>query len=505
MTATVRVVRGCRIGAVFVAVCAALAGCSSGPSKPASREPSTSVSATSVPTARVIEPPGPVSAHPALLDEAISSCRGAGVADLTVCAGTVDAEVWGLPLVILSQLRDSLACVLGVNVLYNSPNLADPNSTAVVAPGVDSLTSTAFLDLRARPQLLSIPALSGRYVDFQLLDMYTNTIADIGVLTSGGSAGTYAFVGPGWQGSLPKGVVRIDVPTADAWLLGRTQVKGPTDLASARELENKYSLKSLVGHGSGTTSGPSTLTCPAPSSPSPTSLGFLAELEKDMAADPPAAADGPVVEAMAAAGIAPGRNPGATSSDAEYVKALGLGDSLLAAAADKDAITTSTGWTRGVVVGSYGTDYVRRAHVAKVGLGLQVSTQAVYFTANRARSAATTTTPLIGTHAYEIRLSASDLPPYGPNGFWSITLYNSAELLVPNPINRYAIGNVTPGLLRGSDSSVTIVVSATRPTQTDANWLPAPQGAFMLVLRVYDPAPQVLDNTWSPPVIQATS
>ena len=50
----------------------------------------------------------------------------------------------------------------------------------------DTLYSTAFLDLRAGPQLLSLPAVSGRYVNFQLFDMYTNTIADVGVLTDGG-------------------------------------------------------------------------------------------------------------------------------------------------------------------------------------------------------------------------------------------------------------------------------------------------------------------------------
>ena len=56
-------------------------------------------------------------------------------------------------------------------------------------------------------------------------------------LTDGGHGGTYAFVGPGWHGTIAKGVVRIDVPTPDAWLLGRTQVKGPADLLAAVELE----------------------------------------------------------------------------------------------------------------------------------------------------------------------------------------------------------------------------------------------------------------------------
>ena len=88
-------------------------------------------------------------------------------------------------------------------------------------------------------------------------------------------------------------------------------MKGPADLLAAVELEAQYSLTALSGHGSGTTGGPSTLACPAPDLPSSTSLGFLGDLEKDMAADPPTAADGPVVQAMAAVGIGPGRTAGA--------------------------------------------------------------------------------------------------------------------------------------------------------------------------------------------------
>jgi hypothetical protein len=104
--------------------------------------------------------------------------------------------------------------------------------------------------------------------------------------------------------------------------------------------------------------------------------------------------------------------------------------------------------------------------------------------------------------SYEIRFPARDLPPHGADGFWSITLYNSSGYLVASPINHYLIGNETPGLVQGAGGSLAIVVSASRPSEPDANWLPAPAGAFSLVLRVYDPAPSVLDGSWVPPAIQ---
>lgn len=162
-----------------------------------------------------------------------------------------------------------LACQFRLNVLDNATTLAGPDSTSVAFPNDDTPYSTAFLDLRAGPQLLNVPKVSGRYVDSQLLDMYTNTIADVGVLTGGGHGGTYAFTGPGWHGTIPKGVVRIDVPTPDAWLLGRTQVKRPADLLAAVELEAQYSLTALSGRGSGTTGGRSTFACPAPAPSAP--------------------------------------------------------------------------------------------------------------------------------------------------------------------------------------------------------------------------------------------
>jgi hypothetical protein len=491
------------LGAIFVVLSLVVAGCTSGPSKAVShgRSPAT---AKPVSAARLTDPPGPVSAHPALLGEATRACRRAGAPDITLCAGTVDAEVWGLPLVIDSRLRDGLVCQSRVNALDNSVTLDGPDSTSVPYPNDNTLYSAAFLDLRAGPQLLSFPPVSGRYASFQLLDLYGNTIADLGVLTDGGHGGTFALVGPGWHGTIPRGTVRIDVPTPDAWLVGRTQVKGSADLLAAVELEARYSLTALSGHGSGTTGGPSTLTCPAPPMPAPTSLKFLTALGKDMAADPPVAADGPVIRAMAAAGIVQGRTPDVTRSGnaAGYLQALRLGASLVAGAANAGSASIWTGYTSSAVQGSYGTDYLERAYLAEKTPGTQVPAQAVYFGASRARSG-TATIALSGTASFEIRFTGGDLPPHGSDGFWSITLYNAAGFLVANPISRYSIGDQAPGLVRGAGGSLTIVVSASRPREAGVNWLPAPKGAFSLALRVYDPAPAVLDGSWSPPLIRA--
>ena len=141
-----RTVRCFRIGAMLVVVPLVLVGCTSGSSQTASHKTSTSGSRSSAATtvtpgstAKLIQPPGPISARPALLDEAKAACRRAAASDIPSCAGTIDAEVWGLPLVILSQLRDTLACQFRVNVLYNATTLAGPDSTLVTADPNDGL------------------------------------------------------------------------------------------------------------------------------------------------------------------------------------------------------------------------------------------------------------------------------------------------------------------------------------------------------------------------------
>jgi hypothetical protein len=110
--------------------------------------------------------------------------------------------------------------------------------------------------------------------------------------------------------------------------------------------------------------------------------------------------------------------------------------------------------------------------------------------------------PLSGSHEYEVRFSKRELPPKGPDGFWSITMYNTSDFLVANPIDRYSVGSHSTRLVRGAGGSVTIVLSATRPLSPKVNWLPAPGGPFRISLRVYAPATTVRDGRWVPPSIE---
>jgi hypothetical protein len=109
---------------------------------------------------------------------------------------------------------------------------------------------------------------------------------------------------------------------------------------------------------------------------------------------------------------------------------------------------------------------------------------------------------LDGRNSYVLRLD----PPPPVDGFWSVTMYSAeTRIFVPNAIGRYSIGDRTPDLVFGADGSLEIFMQAEEPTDPveRANWLPAPEGPFYLLLRHYSPQSAILTGDWVPPAIAA--
>ena len=493
------------LGAILAAA-VLLGACSSGGRSTTSPTTSGASHATATTLLPVTTGPLPAVEPPPLTAEASRACHADATTNSDAdqaCVGATIAYVWGFPLVTVLRLRDRLACLTSTNTLFHARALATPTSRTVVAPNNDTLYSTTFLDLRAQPVELDLPSVHGRYANFQLMDAYTNTFADIGTLTTGTGGGRYAVVGPTWKGAVPAGLTRVVAPTPDVWLLGRTEVRGSQDLPTVHALQDRYVLKPLAANGG--RSDPEPPAVPAACAPSPapvatTGPALFDEISTDMAADPPPAADATTVAAMAAAGIGPGRHPSTTTDPqvrAGYARALRLGPQLMLTSGNQ--VPTSTGWRYGKLVGTYGTDFVTRAAVAQSGLGANLPTQAVYFqtSTNGARL-------LTGTTTYVIHFAPDQLPPVTLAGFWSVTMYDPQHFLVPNSMDRYSIGDRTPGLVYGSDGSLDLYVSAARPPGHGSNWLPAPAGPFLLSFRLYAPEPDA-ETVWSPPALQPSS
>jgi DNA sulfur modification protein DndE len=154
------------------------------------------------------------------------------------------------------------------------------------------------------------------------------------------------------------------------------------------------------------------------------------------------------------------------------------------------------GWTYSLKTGLYGTDYLQRAFVTAIGLGANRPDDAVY-PETRVDSSGRR---LSGAHSYTIRFPKGQTPPV--NAFWSLTMYDAALFFTPNPLHRHTLSPRDP-LKYNPDGSLDLLISHAPPAaDRRSNWLPAPEGNFVLMLRMYWPKPPVVDGTWSPPPVE---
>jgi len=431
----------------------------------------------------------------------------------------VEAYVFGYPLVLLDATR-ALATSDGrgsgagavVNQFIHSRAFPNERFHDVVSANADTLYSTAWIDLTAGPVVLGVPEMQRRYYIMQLLDGWTNVFAAPGTRTTGSDRRDFALVGPGWVGTLPPGLGRIDAPTNLVWLIGRTYTAGRADYPAVHAVQDRYALTPLDRWG---WQDPATAARPAGSDPNPppvaagvapadqvaaldaaTYFGRLAAL---MALTPPRSEDRPLLERIARIGIRPGRafvlDRLDTSTAQIMAQAMQAAREQIARAFDYTE-TRINGWRMHLETGRYGTDYLRRAAVAHVGLGANLPEDAVYASTNVDEDGR----PLDGKRRYLLRFHRNQLPP--TNAFWSVTLYDQRHFFVKNAIDRHALGDRNP-LRPGQDGSLTLYLQPEAPAGAEsANWLPTPATPFNLIMRLYGPRPSVLDGTWKPPAVR---
>ncbi|HEY8515496.1 MAG TPA: DUF1254 domain-containing protein [Candidatus Binatia bacterium] len=405
--------------------------------------------------------------------------------------------LFGYPLVVTERTLQTFGGLIGVNQPFTQQARSDSSSRVVVAPNTDTLYAIAVLDLRPGPLLLELPDIPDRYHTFQFLDAYTESFAYLGTRTTDGRGGTWLLTPPGWQGDVPAGATRIDIPTPQAFMLGRVLVYDDADVPNVTALTSQVKLTPLDPAAPpppplGTPPGP-------PAETGTNDLGFWDELCSALAINPPTTdAQRALVERLAALGVGPGRRPSTEVTDPAILAALRAGIArgfarIESAAAGNDTIN---GWSMRTDLGVYGDDLERRATVARYGWGANVPEEAIYPNAFEDSAGA----PLDGTHRYRVRFAPDGLPPV--HAFWSLTLYDADRFLYDNPQRRYAISDRSPDLVYGEDGSLEIYVQAEPPPGLEANWLPPPPGPFSLMLRLYLPADEVTSGAWQPPTIE---
>lgn len=392
----------------------------------------------------------------------------------------------------------------GFNTMRNETQLYGPDDTAVVSPNNDTLYSAALMDLRAEPVVLQVPDVANRYYSFMLVDMVTDNFDYVGTRATGTKAGTYVVTGPGWKGHLPKGAVRISAPT---WLVlgvGRTEIRGPEDLAAVKAVQAGYRLMPLSKFTDQTTPAD------APKIDFPTFLDtktatteqFFQYLNFMMQWQAFPAVEFPLLKKFKAIDIVPGRGFEASDLLPDIFKAVEEG---MAAGREKvrrqaDNIGNKVnGWDLSPMNGGeFGQDYLTRSAAAWKYIYINSAVEALYPTANVDGNGQT----LDGKNRYVLTFAKGTLPPV--NYFWSLTMYDAkTQLPVHNPIERYSIGDRSPGLKTGADGSLTIYIQHESPgKELESNWLPAPNAPFYVILRTYGPKPELLDGSYKIPPVQ---
>jgi len=407
------------------------------------------------------------------------------------------AAVWGLPLVETGRYLDlSKGRGIQFNQFYLNDRLATP-ALKVAGPNVDTLYGFAWIDLKTEPVVLDVPDTADRYYSIQLIDAYENTFAYVGRRATGTATGTYVIAGPGWSGNVPAGAKLIQAPTGLVLALTRTLVRGAADAPVATELQVHYSLAPLSAWPAGRKPGivePNVLNILPVLDLSQAGAGYFDELDRLVRAYPPTGPEAQTFARFAALGLGTDRfaasKPDASVLSAAFVKAY----AKVKAYSEADVVN---GWRVDRHIVPFVADPLARAAVNRYGPGAHIAQEALYFSAVGDADGQ----PLSGVNRYSLTFPAGGLPPVG--AFWSLILYGPDFFLVDNPLNRYAINDRTPGLVKAADGSLTLVIQHDRPADA-ANWLPAPDGKFQLIFRTYQPGPAILDGSYKlPPLLRA--
>lgn len=345
------------------------------------------------------------------------------------------------------------------------------------------------------PMILKTPDTKDRYYVVDVFDMYQNLISYIGRRTTGTKPGLFAIVPPGWKGQLPKNLTKvINATTPKVWFWGRLAVKQGDDIDALHKLQDQFQLQTLTEYNGGTSKKPADLPSFPPIEKND-KLGFYKKLAFAMAQNPIPEVDKALVGQFEKIGLTPGKfDPSKLNED----QLRGLHDAALLGpltviASAKSSASVVNGWQWVNKLDDFGYDYALRSVVSGPYLGGQGAKEALY----PLRYMDSESNVLNGKNTYKIKFDKE--PPV--NAFWSLTMYDASnKLLVKNDLNRYKISNDIKGFVKNADGSFEVTISHEKPANTD-NWLPAPEGSFYVILRLYQPTEEVLNGTYKIPQV----
>ena len=399
------------------------------------------------------------------------------------------------------------------NQIKNMAYVATYKDTAIVTPNSDTPYSILWLDLRAEPMIVSVPAVEkSRYYTVQLIDGNTFNYGYIGSRATGSDAGDYLTAGPSWQGTTPPGIKKVFQSTTQfSFAAIRTQLFNPADMPNVEKVQAGYKAQPLSAY----------LKQPAPSAAPAIDFpkadaelvkkNFFEYLDFALQFAPAGPEERGIREKLARIGVGEGKTFAFKDLPLAHKLEIGLGMKDGEDKVEKYVAgggKNINGWKVGSLFGDrlfYSGDWLKRAAAVKAGIYGNDAVEAVYpLTKTLANGEA-----LDGSkHKYALTFAAGQYPPV--DAFWSVTMYDGkSQLLIENPINRYLINSpMLPDMKKNPDGSLTLYIQKDSPgADKESNWLPAPNDEIYLVMRLYWPkttAPSILPvggGSWQPPGI----
>jgi len=428
--------------------------------------------------------------------------------------------IYGLPIVmnyaVMNEYavnKDSGQFKAPFNKINNEARVFTYKDTAIITPNSDTPYSIAWMDLRAEPIVLSVPAVDrSRYYSVMLEDGNTFVYGYIGSRATGNDAGDYMVIGPDWNGSTPAGIKKVFRSSTQFSVAAyRTQLFNPDDMPNVVKIQAGYKVQPLSAY----LNQPAKVGAAAIDFPKidkeMVKTNFFEYLDFALQFAPPGPEEKEIRAKLARIGVGAGKTFNFKDLPIAHKLEIGVGMKEGEAKIEKylaSELKTVNGWAISSYFGDrafFNGNWLVRAAGAKAGIYGNTAEEAAYpITRTLANGE-----KLDGSkHNYTLTFPAGQLPPV--NAFWSVTMYDGkSQLLIENPINRYLINApMLPGMKKNADGSVTLYIQNKSPgADKESNWLPAPNDLIYLAMRLYWPkteAPSILppgEGTWKPPAV----
>ena len=390
------------------------------------------------------------------------------------------------------------------NQIGHSRRVATPADKQFVTPNSDTPYSYIWFDLRAEPVVVTMPKIElHRYYTAQLVDLQLFNFAYLGTRSYGNDGGDFLIAGPDWHGDQPQGVKAvIRCETQFAYALIRTQLFSAADMDNVHRIQDGYKVQPLSTYlGSASPLTAHAIDWPTPSEKMSTSLEMFEYLNFLLQFCPTHSSEAELRKLFAELNIGPGMHFQSEGLPSEIQNSIvaGIGE----VARDEELMMQRLNRLEITSADLFGSreslknNYMFRYMGAKIGIYGNTASEAIYpgyFVDVNGK------VPDASKTQYVLRFKKGQLPP--ASAFWSITMYDGrTKHLVANSLNLYLLNSTMLKSFNFSDDgSLTISVQKDSPgADKEANWLPAPDGPFYIVMRIYFPKAEALDGTWKKP------